>query len=34
VLDDRLGSGVVLVVDDGRLRLTLPPMASAVFTVP
>jgi glycosidase len=34
VLDDRLGSEVVLVVEGGRLRLTLPPMASAVFTVP
>ena len=34
VLDDRLGSDIDLVVEGGRLRVTLPPMSSAVFTAP
>ncbi len=34
VLHDRLGSDIDLVVEGGRLRLTLPPMSSAVFTTP
>ena len=34
VLADRLGSGVELMVEGGRLRVTLPPMSSAVFTAP
>ncbi len=34
VLEDRLGSDVDLVVEDGHLRVTLPPMSSAVFTAP
>jgi glycosidase len=33
-LADRLGSGVELSVEDGTLRVTLPPMSSAVFTAP
>ena len=34
VLVDRLESDAELVVDGGRLRVTLPPMSSAIFTVP
>ncbi len=34
ILDDRLGSGVKAAVENGRLRVTLPPMFSAVFTGP
>ncbi len=34
VLDDRLGTGVKATVENGRLRVTLPPMSSAVFTAP
>jgi hypothetical protein len=34
VLQDRLGSGVDLAVAGGRLRVTLPPLSSAVFTAP
>jgi glycosidase len=34
VLEDRLGSGVDLSVEGGQLRVTLPPMSSAVFIRP
>jgi hypothetical protein len=34
VLEDRLGSGVDLTVEGGQLRVTLPPMSSAVFILP
>ena len=34
VLEDRLGSDVDLVVEGGRLRVTLPSMSSAVFAAP
>jgi glycosidase len=33
-LEDRLGSGVSARVEGGLLRVTLPPMSSAVFTAP
>jgi glycosidase len=34
VLEDRLGSGVTAVIENGQLHVTLPPMGSAVFTGP